>query len=164
MKPRSESFLCGLSLRITRELPLIEIHSKWGTSEYRGNPNPLKKIHPGPIYAVDLLNRGLRMGFIGGTDTHATMPAGFGIEHLDRLPGMTAVATKMMKKWMERGKLPPVSELIGIAREGGAILYACATTMGVMGLKKEDLIDGVSIAGASTYLEYAAEAEVNLFI
>ena len=74
-------------------MPVVEIHSKWGTSEYRGNPNPLHKIHPGPSYATDLLARGLRLGFIGGTDTHATMPAGFGIEHLDRLPGMTAVRT-----------------------------------------------------------------------
>jgi hypothetical protein len=71
-------------------MPVVEVHSKWGTSEYRGNPNPLHEIHPGPSYAVDLLNAGLRLGFIGGTDTHATMPAGFGEEHLDRLPGMTA--------------------------------------------------------------------------
>ena len=74
-----------------RLMPVMEVHSKWGTSEYRGNPNPLHKVHAGPSYAIDLLNRGLRMGFIGGTDTHATMPAGFGVEHLDRLPGMTAV-------------------------------------------------------------------------
>jgi hypothetical protein len=72
-------------------MPVIEIHSKWGTSEYRGNSNPLHKIHPGPSYAVDLLNRGLKLGFIAGTDTHSTMPAGFGDEHLDRLPGLTAV-------------------------------------------------------------------------
>ena len=74
-------------------MPVVEIHSKWGTSEYRGNPNPLEKIHPGPSYVVDLLNQGLPLGFIGGTDTHATMPAGFGIEHLKRNPGMTAVMT-----------------------------------------------------------------------
>jgi len=74
-------------------MPVVEIHSKWGTSEYRGNPNPLKKVHPGPSYVVDLLNQGLRLGFVGGTDTHTTMPAGGGIgpEHIDRLPGMTAV-------------------------------------------------------------------------
>ena len=74
-------------------MPVIEIHSKWGTSEYRGNPNALHKIHPGPSYAVDLLNRGLRLGFIAGTDTHATMPSGRGVEpgHIVRLPGLTAV-------------------------------------------------------------------------
>ena len=74
-------------------MPVVEIHSKWGTSEIRGNPNPLHHIHPGPSYAVDLLGRGLRLGFIGGTDTHATMPSGRGVESgaHDRLPGLTAV-------------------------------------------------------------------------
>jgi len=72
-------------------MPVVEIHSKWGTGEFRGNPNALREVHPGPSTVQDLLNRGLRLGFVGGTDTHATMPAGFGVEHLDRPPGMTAV-------------------------------------------------------------------------
>ncbi len=74
-------------------MPVIEIHSKWGTSEYRGNPNPLKKIHDGPSYATNLLDRGMKLGFIAGTDSHATMPSGDGDEpnHIDRLPGLTAV-------------------------------------------------------------------------
>jgi len=72
-------------------LPVIEIHSRWGTSEYRGNPEPLEKIHPGPSYAVDLLNRGMKFGFIAGTDTHCTIPSGWGTEHLTRSPGFTAV-------------------------------------------------------------------------
>lgn len=81
-------------------LPVIEIHSKWGTSEYRGNPNPLKEIHDGPSYAVDLLNRGLKLGFIAGTDTHATVPSGGGVEpgHIDRLPGLTAVRCKTLSR------------------------------------------------------------------
>jgi hypothetical protein len=74
-------------------MPVIEIHSKWGTSEYRGNPNPLKEIHPGPSYTRDFLARGLKLGFIAGTDSHATMPSGGGVEpgDIDRLPGLTAV-------------------------------------------------------------------------
>jgi len=82
-------------------MPAVEVHSQWGTSEYRGNPNPLQKIHPGPSYAVDLLGRGLTLGFMGGTDTHATMPSGTSPRprgatslepgHIDRLPGLTAV-------------------------------------------------------------------------
>ncbi len=81
-------------------VPVIEIHSKWGTSEYRGNPNPLKDIHDGPSYAVDLLNRGLKLGFIAGTDTHATVPSGGGVEpgHIDRLPGLTAVRCKTLSR------------------------------------------------------------------
>ncbi len=81
-------------------MPVIEIHSKWGTSEFRGNPNPLKQVHPGPSFARDFLARGLRLGFIAGTDSHATMPAGGGIEpeHIDRLPGLTAVFARALSR------------------------------------------------------------------
>jgi len=74
-------------------MPVVEIHSKWGTSEYRGNPNPLHDIHPGPGYVHDLLAQGYALGFIAGTDTHATIPSGFGEDssHIDRLPGLAAV-------------------------------------------------------------------------
>jgi len=83
-----------------RLMPVVEVHSKWGTSEYRGNPNPLKEVHPGPSYAVDLLGRGLRLGFVAGTDSHATMPAARGIEpgHIDRLPGLTAVVCPQLTR------------------------------------------------------------------
>ena len=51
-------------------------------------------MHDGPCYVQDLLARGLRLGFIGGTDTHATMPSGLGLEtttgHLHTYPGFTA--------------------------------------------------------------------------
>ncbi len=82
-------------------MPVIEIHSKWGTSEYRGNPNGLHEIHPGPSYAVDLLGRGLRLGFIGGTDTHTTLPAGHdrgNPGHINRPPGMTAVRARELTR------------------------------------------------------------------
>jgi len=81
-------------------MPVAEIHSKWGTSEFRGNPNPLQTIHEGPSYVVDLLRRGLRLGFIAGTDTHATMPSGGGLEagHIDRLPGLTAVMAPALSR------------------------------------------------------------------
>ncbi|MBF0245221.1 MAG: hypothetical protein HQL31_08105 [Planctomycetes bacterium] len=56
------------------KMPVAEITSCWGTSESRGNPDPLWEIHDGPSYLVDLLNQGLRLGFVGGTDTHISLP------------------------------------------------------------------------------------------
>ena len=81
-----------------QQMPVVEIHSKWGTSEYRGNPTPLAEIHPGPSYVRDLLHQGYCLGFIGGTDTHATMPAGWGEERLDRMPGLTAVRAPVLTR------------------------------------------------------------------
>lgn len=97
-------------------MPLIEIHSKWGTSEYRGNPTPLEKIHEGPSYAQDLLNRGLRFGFIAGTDTHASIPSGGGTEpnQLSRPPGLTAVLAGELSR----------SDIFGNLKNRRA--YACA--------------------------------------
>lgn len=81
-------------------MPLVEIHSKWGTSEYRGNPNPLKKVHGGPSFVSDFLKRGMQFGFMAGTDSHATMPSGGGYEpdHIDRLPGLTAVLSENLSR------------------------------------------------------------------
>lgn len=81
-------------------MPAVEIHSKWGTGEYRGNPNPLGKVHPGPAYAQDLLCMGYPLGFVAGTDSHATMPSGYGREpsHVGRLPGLTAVRAPVLSR------------------------------------------------------------------
>ncbi len=80
------------------------------------------------------------------------------------LPGMTAAATGMMKRWMRRSRMPDVAEFLGMLREGGAHLFACSTTMGVMGVRAEDLVEGVDIAGATAFLDFAADADVSLFV
>ncbi len=80
------------------------------------------------------------------------------------LPGMTAVATKMMNGWMARAKIPDVPKFIEMARELNVQLFACSTTMGVMGIRENDLIEGVRIAGAAAFLDFAATADVQLFV
>ncbi|HEY3082196.1 MAG TPA: DsrE/DsrF/DrsH-like family protein [Chloroflexota bacterium] len=80
------------------------------------------------------------------------------------LPGMTAVATTMMKGWMDRAHMAPVLEMLEIGRELGVRYFACNTTLGVMGIDPGDLIDGVERVGAPAFLDYAAEADVQLFI
>lgn len=83
---------------------------------------------------------------------------------LGALPGMTAVATGMMKRWMRRARMPEVAQFLDIAREGGVRLFACSTTMGVMRVRAEDLVEGVDIAGATAFLDFAADADVSLFV
>lgn len=80
------------------------------------------------------------------------------------LPGMTAMATGMMKGWMARAKMPTVEELLQMCVEADVRLFACATTMGVMGVRQEELIPEARCAGATTFLDYAAAADVSLFI
>jgi len=83
---------------------------------------------------------------------------------LGALPGMTALATWMMKQWFRRANIPTVEELLDTARESGVQLIACTTTMGVMGVNEKDLYPGVTLAGAAAFLDYAAEADVVLFV
>ena len=80
------------------------------------------------------------------------------------LPGMTAMATMMMKSWMARVNVPSITDLLNIAVETGVKMIGCQMTMDVMGTKKEDLIDGIEVAGAAAYIEYAAEADITLFV
>jgi peroxiredoxin family protein len=78
------------------------------------------------------------------------------------LPGMTAVATNMMNGWMKKANVAKLSELLEIAVESGVRIIACQMSMDVMGIKKEDLIDGVEVAGAAAFIEFAADDAVAL--
>ncbi len=78
------------------------------------------------------------------------------------LPGMTSMATGMMNNWMKKANIARLSELLEMAVEGGVRLIACQMSMDVMGIKKEDLIDGVEIGGAATFLSYASENAIAL--
>ena len=60
------------------------------------------------------------------------------------LPGMEAMATKMMKKEMDKLDIPPVDEFIEILAASGVKLWACKLAMDMFHLKKEDLVDEIS--------------------
>lgn len=80
------------------------------------------------------------------------------------LPGVTAGATAMMKRMIEKKGVASIAQLRDIALESGVKLVACRMTMDLFEFREEDMIDGVSFGGAATYLEQAVNANVNLFI
>ncbi len=78
----------------------------------------------------------LRVATVGNPAMHIpTMLGG--------LPGMEALATKMMKKEMEKLDMPPVGEFLEILSDSGCRLWACKLAVEMFHLKKEDLIDEV---------------------
>lgn len=83
---------------------------------------------------------------------------------LGAVPGATGAATGVMKKWMKDARMPTVPEFIDMTQELGVRFFACATTMGVMGVEETDLIEGCDIAGAAAFLDFAADADVSLFV
>ena len=75
------------------------------------------------------------------------------------------LGTRMMQKVMKQNKMPGVPELMETAMDLGVRFIACTTTMGLMGISKETLIDGIDqFAGVTTYLAEAKQGSVNLFI
>ncbi len=80
------------------------------------------------------------------------------------LPGMTAMATSMMKGWMEKAKLPTVPDFLDMAKELDVQLCACSASLGVVGITPGELIKGADIAGAAAFLDFAADADIQMFI
>jgi len=74
------------------------------------------------------------------------------------------MGTAMMKDIMRKKKVNSLPELIKSAQDMGVKFIACTMSMDVMGIKPEELIEGVEYAGVATYLGEADEANVNLFI
>jgi peroxiredoxin family protein len=84
---------------------------------------------------------------------------------LGMLPGMTPLATWMMKsQYFAKHNVATIQELLDQCRELGVKLIACQMTMDVFGLKADDLIDGVEVGGAATFLNFAGDAHTTLFI
>jgi peroxiredoxin family protein len=90
------------------------------------------------------------------------MPNGMGIPNaLAIVPGMTSIATSMMKKEMEKLEFPPTREYLQMISDAGGKLYACQMTYDMMKLTEDDLFDEVDgVLGAMEFLEMADGAQI----
>lgn len=77
---------------------------------------------------------------------------------------MGGMGARMMKKVMREQNVDNLETMRSLAVEQEIKMIACTMSMDVMGVKEEELIDGVEFAGVATYLGDADEANVNLFI
>lgn len=77
---------------------------------------------------------------------------------------MGGIGAFMIKNIMKNKNIMSLQELIETAKNGGAKLIACSMSMDVMGIKKEELIDGVEIGGVANYIAESSLAGSNLFI
>ncbi len=91
------------------------------------------------------------------------MPRGAAKLKLSKM-NMGGMGTAMMKKVMKDKNIDSLEDLIKKAMDNGVKMIACTMSMDVMGITKEELIDGVEFAGVGTYLGDAEESNVNLFI
>jgi NADPH-dependent 2,4-dienoyl-CoA reductase/sulfur reductase-like enzyme/peroxiredoxin family protein/rhodanese-related sulfurtransferase/TusA-related sulfurtransferase len=91
------------------------------------------------------------------------MPRGASKLALSKM-NMAGLGTAMMKGVMKQKNVSSLEELIDKAKTSGIRLVACSMSMDIMGIKKEELIDGVEQGGVAMYLDHAEAGNVNLFI
>lgn len=77
---------------------------------------------------------------------------------------MMGVGPKMIKSIMKKKNVDSLQTLMTQALEMGIKITACAMSMDIMGIKKEELMDGIEIAGVATYLGDVQSSNHNLFI
>jgi peroxiredoxin family protein len=80
------------------------------------------------------------------------------------LPGFETVATSLMKQTFKNKGVATIEELREACVELDVRLIGCQMTMDVFGFSKDDFIPECEIGGAATFLEFAADSDVSLFI
>ncbi len=83
---------------------------------------------------------------------------------MGNVPGFETMATSLMKQTFKNKGVATIEELRDICIESDVKLIGCQMTMDVFGFEKDDFVDGVDVGGAATFLEFAAESDIQLFI
>ena len=83
---------------------------------------------------------------------------------MGNLPGFETTATSLMKQTFKNKGVASIEELREICLESGVKMIGCQMTMDVFGFSKDDFIDGVEVGGAATFLEFAADSDIQLFV
>ena len=91
------------------------------------------------------------------------MPRGTQKLGLSRM-NMGGIGPKMIRGIMKEKGISSLEELIDSARDHGVRLVACQMSMDIMGIHKEELIDGVELGGVSTFLGSGEQSDMSLFI
>ncbi|MDD3903878.1 MAG: FAD-dependent oxidoreductase [Sphaerochaeta sp.] len=117
----------------------------WGLSVLRKKPNtPIKKDFMGKMFG-------------------AMLPKGMEDLALSSM-NMGGMGSKMMKQRMKKKNVDQVQQMFEDAKKVGVRMIACQMSMDIMGITKEELLDGVEIGGVATYMGAASKSKVNLFI
>lgn len=111
------------------------------------------------LYGVNILKKNAKLRVAPIANPAMPVPNIIGA-----LPGMTFLASMMMKGLFKKQSVPTIRELLELSRDSGVKLVACQMTLDVLGIKQKDLIDGVEFGGLATFIEYGMGATVTLFV
>lgn len=102
---------------------------------------------------------GLNLIIKGGFERAKFIPQGL----MGAIPGMSQVATAMMKSKMDKANIPSLGELQEMAQIEGVELIGCRMTVDMMDIDDQNLIDGAVIWNAEDFLKYAIDCKLCLF-
>ena len=101
-------------------------------------------------------NPAMKMPMMGG---HMGLP-----NLVTAIPGVDAACSVMMKNLIKKKGVASIDELREAAVDMEVRMIGCQMTMDLFEYGQEDMIDGIEIGGAATYIECATQADINLFI
>ena len=101
-------------------------------------------------------NPGMEMPMMG---MHMTMP-----NLMPVIPGVDAACTAMMKNLIKKKGVASIPELREAAVDLDVRMIGCQMTIDLFEWSKDDMIDGIELGGAATYIECATQSGINLFI
>ena len=103
---------------------------------------------------------GLNVATVGNPNMHPMMhfPTIIGA-----LPGVSALASAMMRSEIDKLDFPPVREFVEMVMDAGTKVYGCKMSMDMMKLTEKDLIEGAEVLGAMEFLDITENAQI-LFV
>jgi peroxiredoxin family protein len=116
------------------------------------------------FYGLQLLRKdlsGIRISPLGNPAMPMPMPMPVLVQ---ALPGVEAMATAMMKRTMKSKGVASVEELRSLCLEADVKFIACQMTVDLFDFQRSDFIDGIDYGGAATFLGFAGEADIQLYI
>ena len=120
---------------------------------FYGLPLLLKKLN---LQVTAAGNPAMKMPMMG---MHMGLP-----NLLTAVPGVDAACSVMMKNLIKKKGVASIEDLREMAVEAEVRLIACQMTMDLFEYSTDDMIDGIDIGGAATYIECATQSDINLFI
>lgn len=103
---------------------------------------------------------GINLAKKGGYEKSKFVPSG----PMGAIPGMSYLATGMMKKKMDKAQIPSLDELLEMAQIEGVELVACRMTLDMMELEESELLEGMIVWPAADFIKYAKECKICFFV
>ena len=140
------------------------------TAAFITSKDSLDGVYPGLILGINAQRLGMQatvfytfMGINvlrkGWVEKARFQPPGF----MGAIPGMSAVATWMMKEKMEDANVPALPDLQEMALVEGVKFVACKMTADMMKFTEKDFIEGVTIQTAEDFLKYAMHCKMVMY-